>query len=244
MGAVMSRPTKAVIVAAGRSSRLYPITEDLPKGLLEVGGESMLGRSVRLLREYGLKEIGVVVGFHRRQVQVHLGEEGITYLFNPFYAETNNMGSLWFAKNWVDNDPFLYLHGDIVYHHSLLERILVPLENGTAALLVDIGPTDKEAMKVRVTGGRFVESNKQIPSAEALGEWVGIAAFSADVVDTLFATIEQVLEERFFQAYDTEAFSRMARQGVEFKIVPTEKQPWIEVDFPEDLDRARRLFGG
>lgn len=243
MGAFMSRPTKAVIVAAGRSSRLYPLTEDLPKGLLEIGGESMLGRSVRLLRDHGIKQIGMIVGFHRWQVQAHVGQEGITYFFNPFYAETNNMSSLWFAKNWVGKDPFLYLHSDIVYHHNLLAHMLAPLGNGTAALLVDVGPTDKEAMKVRVADGRFVESNKQIPPTVALGEWVGIAAFSAGVIDTLFAIIEQVLEERSFQAYDTEAFTRMAHQGVEFKIIPTEDRPWIEVDFIEDLERAREIFG-
>lgn len=241
MGTIMNRFQKAVIVAAGRSSRLYPLTENLPKGLLEVGGQAMLSRSVGLLRKNGIKEICIVTGFRRNLIQGHLGD-GITYLFNPFYAETNNMASLWFAMNWVGGDSFLYLHSDIVYHPDLLGRMVLLPDQGTASLLVDVGPTNAEAMKVRVVGGRFVESNKQIPLTAALGEWIGIAGFSAGVVDNLFLTIEQTLEERMFQAYDTEAFTRMAGKGVGFKIIPTDNQPWVEVDFIEDLNRARGLF--
>jgi choline kinase len=239
---LVSRPAKAVIVAAGQSSRLYPLTIDTPKGLLDVGGESMLARSVRLLREHGLRKIAVVVGFHRRKVQDHLRKEDIVYLYNPFFAETNNLGSLFLAKEWVSGNPFLYLHSDIVYHQDLLERMLTPLKGSASSLLVEVGPTGKEAMKVRVVSGRFVESGKHIMPVEALGEWVGIAAFSSGAVAPLFNTIEKIFEERLFQAYDTEAFTRMARDGMDFEIIPTAGRPWIEVDFIEDLHCAQEMF--
>lgn len=58
----MSEIKKAVIVAAGLSTRLHPLTKDLPKGLLTVGGETILGRSVRLLRGAGIDEVLLVVG--------------------------------------------------------------------------------------------------------------------------------------------------------------------------------------
>lgn len=238
----MSRPTKAVIVAAGHSSRLRPLTNGTPKGLLEVGGESMLARSVRLLRERELKKIAIVVGFHRRKVEDHLQNYDITYLYNPFFAETNNLGSLFFAKEWVSGDPFLYFHSDIVYHQDLLKGMLTPLKASRSSLLVEVGPTDKEAMKVQVSGGRFIESSKHVMPEESLGEWVGIAAFSSGAVAPLFNTIVQILEERHFQAYDTEAFTRMARNGMDFEIIPTAGRPWIEVDFIEDLHRAQEMF--
>lgn len=224
-------------MAAGVSSRLYPITTNLPKGLLEVAGETLIGRSVRLLRENSINEIMVVVGFNRNMIQEALGPE-IHYRLNPFYAESNNMCSLWFAKEWVGDDPFIYLHSDIIYAPGLLKDLL-DNDFQDCALLVDQGPTDEEAMKVRVEKGRFVESSKDIPISKAIGEWVGIAAFIRP--GGLFDTIESLLEQGKFQAYDTLAFTRTALAGSNYSIVPTNGQPWVEIDFESDLIRARDL---
>lgn len=234
----MSRTSKAVIVAAGLSSRLYPLTANLPKGLLEIAGETILGRSVRLLRESGTEDILVVVGFRRSLIQEALGA-GVHFRFNPFFAETNNMASLWFAKEWVGDEPFLYSHGDIVYAPELL-RSLLGANCEDVALSVDCGPADKEAMKVRVEEGRFVESNKDIPCSEASGEWIGMTLFHNP--RALFNTVEMLMERKHFQAYDTLAFTEMARIGTRFSIIPTEGHPWIEIDDEQDLKRARKMF--
>ncbi len=92
------------------------------------------------------------------------------FLFNPSYAQTNNLASLCVAESWVGGDPFLYLHSDIVYHPQLLERAVGRLDGAEASLLVDVGEVDQEAMKVRVEGGRFIESSKEISRSQALGE--------------------------------------------------------------------------
>jgi choline kinase len=234
----MDRIKKAVIVAAGLSSRLYPLTLDRPKGLLEVGGATILSRSVRLLKENGIENILVVVGYLHEQIRKALGPE-IEYRLNPFFAGTNNMGSLWFARDWVAGEPFLYLHSDILYEGELL-RSVIDGDWSDAAMLVEDGPTDEEAMKVRIEDGRFIESNKGIPIEEAYGEWVGIAAFRNP--EKLFCKIEGLLERKEFQAYDTLAFTEMTAEGVNFAILPTNKLRWIEVDDNPDIDRARELF--
>jgi len=235
---------KAVIVAAGRSSRLYPRTLNQPKGLLDVSGEALLSRSVRILKNSGIEEIAVVVGFEKEKIKQHLGSDGITYIFNPFFAETNNLGSLFLARNWVGNDSFLYLHSDLVFDEGLIKLMMnPPRENNIASLLVDLGPTDEEAMKVRLSKeGRFLESNKEIPIKDASGEWVGIAHFSSESIQTMFLELEDVLDRKQFQAYDTRAFSSLSEKGMNFEIVPTENHPWIEVDFEEDYLKAKEIF--
>ncbi len=239
----MSLFKKAVIVAAGRSTRLYPLTEKTPKGLLDVGGESMLGRSMGLLRKFGVTDICVVVGFERRQMHAALKQDGVTLIFNPFFAQTNNLGSLWFTQKWVGGDPFVYLHSDLVYDGAMLEEIMSFDPGHGASLLVDRNSVDEEAMKVRLSGdGLLVESNKEIPLDEADGEWTGIAGFSGQVVDTMFDTLEEVLEEGLLEAYDTEAFTRMAGRGIPFRVVNTDGLPWKEVDFLSDLEDARSMF--
>jgi choline kinase len=231
---------KAVIVAAGQSSRLYPLTLDLPKALLEIGGEPMLARSVRLLRGQGIEKIAVVVGFHHQKIETHLGKD-VTYLYNANFSTTNNLASLFCAKDWLGSDPFLYLHGDIVYHPELLALMSNTGKEISCSLLVAMGASDGEAMKIRVSLGRFVESSKDIPLAEAIGEWVGIAYFSRNAATHLFETVSEMLEERRYDAYDTEAFTRMAREGTHFSLIPTADLPWMEVDFLEDLERAKEM---
>ena len=234
----MSKIKKAVIVAAGLSSRLYPLTLDIPKGLLEIAGEPLLARTVRLLREREINEIFVVVGYKRDLIEKALGPD-IHYQFNPFFAETNNMGSLWFAKEWVEDNPFIYLHGDLIYAPELLDAFIEG-NHKDAALLVDFGDVDEEAMKVRVENECLVESNKEIPIDEADGEWVGITIFNRPQI--LFNKIEHLLEQKHFQDYDTLAFTEMAREGSRFSIIPTNGHLWVEIDDESDLNRARKLF--
>ena len=238
----MTAPRKAVIVAAGRSSRLYPLTLELPKSLLQVAGDTIIGRSVRLLREHGIEEVAIVAGYQREKIQAHFNGAGLVYLHNPFFFATNNLGSLWFARDWVGDDGFLYLHADIVYHPDLLRRMMAAPDG--IGLLVEMGRPDEEAMKVRLESGRFIESKKAIPPAEASGEWVGIARFpsSPPVLKQLFHAAERVFEAGDCNAYDTAAFSLMAREGADFRIIPTGGLPWIEIDDQADLARARALF--
>ena len=141
-------PDSAVIVAAGLSSRLYPLTIDTPKGLLSLGGESLLARSIRLLRENGISRIAVVVGYQAGTMRAALGADS-TLIANPFYRHCNNMGSLYFARDFVGADPFVYLHGDLAYTSRMLGDFLMRTAKAGDScldLLVAMGEKDEEAM--------------------------------------------------------------------------------------------------
>lgn len=232
---------KAVIVAAGLSSRLRPLTDELPKGLLDVGEMSILERSVTNLEATGHDDIFVVVGFRRNQIQERLGNR-VRYVYNPFYETTNNMASLWFALQATASEPFTYSHGDLVYTERLLKDFIENADASEIALSVDFGPTDEEAMKVAVVDGRFRESNKQIPLDEAVGEWTGLAHFSKAGSESTKNHIEELLGQERFQDYDTAAFSLMAERGADFKLLPTDGESWCEIDTAEDLTFARSIF--
>ena len=231
----------AIIVAAGLSSRLRPLTNDTPKGLLSVGDRSLITRSIETLRNQGISQITMVVGAMREQIQEHVGSD-IRYVHNPFYAQTNNMASLWFALNTIPNEEFLYLHGDLIYAPEILSGILMENEFNNGSLVVDFSSIDEEAMKVRTKDNKFVESDKSIPLNEAAGEWIGIARFSSPAASLLHQTIDELLANNEFQTYYTAAFNRMAREGFEFDLLATNGAPWFEIDTLEDLTEARILF--
>jgi choline kinase len=237
------RALKAVIVAAGLSSRLYPLTRNTPKGLLKIGNESLLARSVRLLRVNGVSNIGVVAGFEIDAMRNALPD--VEIIPNPFYRQCNNMGSLFMAKAFVAGDCFVYMHGDLIYSERMLANFLDAAQSSSADmhLLVDRESVDEEAMKVRLdTSGRFIESSKAIALDEAAGEWTGIA--QVDDVPPLFNAFERHLMNVDLNHYDTAAFTEMAAAGAAINCIATNGEPWKEIDSVEDLDHARSMFEG
>ncbi len=237
----MSR--KAVIVAAGLSSRLYPLTADIPKPLLRMGNETLLERSLRLLKACDVDDVGIVAGYRADAVRDLVGSAA-TIILNPFYRHCNNMGSLMMARHFVGDDTFVYLHGDLAYDERMLPDFLrasgVP-DSSCLDLLTDFGETDEEAMKVRTDSrGRLLESNKSIPVSEAAGEWTGIAVVHDPPV--VFDELERHLMTSGLGDYDTAAFTSLAASGCEVRCIPTNGQPWKEIDTAEDLEAARQTF--
>jgi choline kinase len=232
---------KAVIVAAGMGRRLGAAAAARPKALLEVGGATLIERSVHGLRQAGIVDISVVTGFGKEMIEDCLGAS-VRYHPNPFFAMTNNMASLWFARSAVAHEPFVYLHADIIFDTEILARCLAtPL----SCMAVDCHPCGDEEMKVSVADGMVKRSDKEIPPAEAAGEWVGIARFDGHTGDALFAEIERQLAANLaYDAYDTHAFNQLVRQGHRLSMTDCTGLSWIEIDFPEDLARARELFPG
>ncbi len=231
--------TQAIIVAAGQGRRLRPLTA-CPKAMLEIGGTSLIRRSLEYLHRTGISEIAVVVGYRREMLMEHLKEFTIRYFFNPLYAITNNMTSLWFAHPFV-RDDFIYLHGDLIYDERLLHMLLH--SQNPNSLLVERKPCDDEAMKVQTNDTQLVVSSKEIPPEEAFGEWTGLAKFDVTLGRILFDRIGELVESGEYAAYDTLAFTELAKQGYTIGITAFEDLTWVEIDTQEDLVEARRLFG-
>lgn len=234
---------KAVIVAAGMSSRLYPLTSNLPKGLLEVGGKGLLQRSIDTLKSNGINDIAVVVGFNHEKIKAVLGDQ-VSYILNPFYKECNNMGSLWFAKEFVGDDSFVYLHGDIIYNPKMFIKNLEHFNKNSNDLefVTDFSFFDEESMKVRVNSEKYlIESSKDIPLDTSSGEWIGITFIRRSKI--MFDYFEQVMFKDGLNFYDTYAFTKMATDGYKLFCSSTEETHWVEIDFLKDFERAKQLFG-
>ncbi|HCL56825.1 MAG TPA: hypothetical protein DHW82_07435 [Spirochaetia bacterium] len=233
---------KAVIVAAGLSSRLYPLTLERPKGLLPVGGKSLLERSIGILRKNGIEDIAVVVGYKKEMIMEAL-DSSITYIPNPFYKHCNNLGSLWFARNFVHNDPIVYMHGDIIYDEKIFSQTFQSFlkRKDDIELVTDFTRHDEESMKVRITKENYlIESSKEIPLDKAAGEWTGITYIRNS--EAVFKYFSKVLFEEGLNHYDTKAFSEMAADGYKIYCSSTMELPWTEIDFIDDYEKAKSLF--
>ena len=160
---------KAIILAAGKGTRLNG--HDLkPKCLFEVGGQTLLARQVDALREAGINEIVIVLGFEAERIR-RLYEHTASFVINERFAETSSLYSLWLAREHL-LDGFVVLNCDVLFHPQLLARLLSsPLED---ALLIDLVDKNNnhlgdEEMKIKLRDGLVVEINKDMDPAEADG---------------------------------------------------------------------------
>ena len=241
---------KALILAAGFGKRLRPITNTIPKSMVEVNGTPLLVNALNNLTDLGITEIGIVVGHMADYIREHIGSEyrsaKITYYENPRYLETNNVVSLYQAAPFCD-DEMLMLECDIYYHKEMLERLLSG-EGECSILVSPFNPETMDGTVIRTDGDRAVEL--------ILGKWqeegfdytdtrktVNMYRFSADFVKKYIPLIRWYVENMGEQSYYEKLLgSLMYLRECDMRVVEVPEEMWCEIDDVDDLERARKRF--
>ncbi len=243
----MESAIRVVLLAAGQATRLRPLTDNCPKCLLSVGGETILARSVRLLAQRGLTRFTVVDGFCGEMIRTALTSGfpalDFTFIRNDDYRTTNNAWSLMLADCRGD-EPIFLLDSDIVFDPGVLDVILDhPAPNRLG--LRTTGSVGDEEMKVRLDQrGLVVELTKEMPVNEAAGESVGLEVFSAEFTATLSDVLQRRMKtDGYVNEYYEEAFNEIARAGHAIAPVDLGSLRCMEIDTAEDLAAACKVFG-
>jgi len=239
---------KAVILAAGVAARLRPLTDHVPKCLLEVGTKTILGRTLECLRANDLSEFVIVTGYRENQIRdfvaAHFPDLSVTFLSNEHFTTTNNIYSLWLTrKNILDHDMLL-LDSDIVFDKRIIGLLLTSGHENCLAITSDkiLG---HEEIKVRVDDkGAIVEIGKDVSPADALGESIGIEKFGRVFLRRLFEVLDRkMLVEKSVNQFYEAAFQEVIDGGEKVYAVDVGDLLCIEIDTPDDLESARSLTG-
>ena len=234
-----------VILAAGMAKRLRPLTDTKPKCLLEVGGKTLLQRTVDAMATAGINEFAVVTGYRGNMIRdfltIHYPQFTIRFLDNVDYANNNNIYSLWMAGQIVRGQAFLLMDSDILCDPAAVVRIASEPE---AALAVNRHELGEEEMKVVVDNQmRITEISKTCRPEDAMGESVGIEKMTANYSEALFRELDQmILQEGLIDIFYERAFERLIPQGHTFRVIDTTDYFSYELDTPEDLQRAQELM--
>ncbi len=226
---------KAIILAAGKGTRLDGAAVK-PKCLVEVGGLTLLQRQIETLRSLNVNEIVIVIGFGADSIRAECGS-GISFVENTRFAETSSLYSLWLAREHLA-DGFVVLNSDVLFHPRMLADLLE--SDRDDALLIsdtDPNPLGDEEMKVKVREQRVVAISKDMDPLEADGENVGIVKFSASGARLLVEYMNSLIESGAVKDWAPRAFLEFARRHP-LHALSTRGLPWIEIDFPEDYQRA------
>ncbi len=232
---------KAIIMAAGKGSRLGNLTDNKPKAFLEIEGIKLIEYNIGLLHEYGIRDIIIVTGYYNEKYEeVTSGIDGVTCVFNPFYEMMNVLGSFFIGQEYLtEGEDVVYMHADTLCDPGIFEKMLK--EDGDMVLPVDFKPCDEEAMKVRLSGEGIAEISKEIPCEIAEGEFIGIAKVSGGIVADIKAAAKTLMKKKEFTAYFERAIQHLIDQKkFNIKAISTEGRFWGEIDFPEDYERAAR----
>ncbi len=226
---------QALILAAGRGSRLGQKSEQVPKCLLQIGHQRLIEHQLETLAEAGVAPVGMVVGYCADQIREVVGIRA-EYIENPRWSVTNSLYSFWLAREWVKG-PVLVLNSDTVIHPEILERLLD--EQGDAFAYDSDSGNAREHMKVKVEDGRLIDMSKQLPSAETSGENVGVLKFTAETARELFETAGQLVSNGHEKSWLGSGVRKIAGTHC-LRAVDVAGIPWGEIDSCYDLDLVRK----
>lgn len=240
---------RAVLLAAGTGTRLRPLTDDIPKCLVQVAGETIIERALRILGRQGITEGVIVVGHCGEVVRNRLGSwfagVDIRYIDAPDYLTTNNIRSLWDARAVLDTD-LLLIEADLVFDAEVIATILKTPGSSAAVVPVDQAPPGSkvridEANKITqfILGGHNPEKGRG-----SIYKTANIYLLERDLlVDHVAPRLSRVIAAGNVHQYYESILRDLVLEGsVTLSAVDVSAARWYEVDDHQDLDVAEFLF--
>lgn len=241
---------KALILAAGYGRRLQPITDEIPKSMVEVNGVPLLVNAIDNLIANGITEIGIVVGHKASYIKNTIGstfrDANISYYENERYLETNNVFSLYKALEFCKDD-MLMLECDLFYRKEMIEKI----KNGKGDCSILVSPFNAETMD-----GTVIQVEDDVAKQLILGKWqtsdfdysdkkktVNVYRFTKEFLQKYVPLIKWYIETMGENSYYEKVLgSLIYLQECDIRIVEVPEDMWCEIDDVEDLKRANVKF--
>jgi choline kinase len=226
---------QAIILAAGRGSRLNTDLNNItPKCLVDLDGQTLLEYQLSALKQVGVHQVCVVVGFGAEKV-MDVADNQADFIFNDRWSETNSLYSACLCRHWVKG-PVVVMNCDVLAPPEVFHRVATSPDSAFAFDSSSGG--EAEHMKVELEDGYLKSMSKQIPQDRAMGENMGMLRFTADAIERLFNEGDDLIRSGGLNMWMAGAVEKVARQ-VPIRGIDIAGLPWVEIDFPEDLRVAR-----
>ena len=225
---------KALILAAGKGSRISKSIGNMPKSMVKLSnGETVIRRTVRMFLNRGIKPV-VCVGYCKELIYRELDGLDVEYYENPFYDITNNIVSMWFAKEAVKNEDIIFLSADIYFPDSFIDLLIN--NHSKICMLVD---------KSRLMDGDFyfnindeneiMEYGPKVSYDKRCFEYVGLSKITLDETDNIYNEINQCIDCGEHQIYFEDMLIRyVKKKKANIDFIDVKEEFWREFDFYED----------
>ncbi len=230
-----------IILVAGQGKNLLPLTFSRPKTLYKLDDNTtVLQRLVRSIRKCERDaEIVVVVGFMSQHIQKELEDENVVIVHNPFYASTNSMASLWFARDYLQRENVTIINGDIVLSDNLIDDVIC-LRTDIPFILMDSSRRDDIKYNVQVQNDKVCVMSKNLKTF--MGNYASVVKLDAVSSRFLLEQVELMVNEGMYNLFFEDALVQMIfDKNFELYYRDIKDYLWTEVDNVNDLLKAREI---
>lgn len=230
-----------IILSAGKGAKLQPLTLNHPKSLYKLNDKTtILQRLVRMIRRFDAEaEIVVVVGFMYKQIKGELVDDNVKFVINPFYSVTSSMGSLWFAKDYLQRENVTIINGDIVASDLLLQEVICQ-HTDYPCVLLDSTHHDANKYNVQVQGDLVCVMSKHL--TEYMGNYASVTKLDAVSSRFLLEQLIQMVNEEMYTLFFEDALVQMIfENNFELYYKDIKDYEWTEVDCVDDLLKAKQI---
>ena len=234
---------KAVILAAGQPTRIRAVHGERPKCLIKVDDKTILDHQIEGLSRAGIDEIAIVVGYEKQQIIRHVQKrfgrrkQKVHFIENPAFLLTNNIYSLWLAREWLNGGGFACLNADVIFDPQILNSALNA--GSPVSMIVDPEWRD-ETMKVIIDKGQIVQMSKKISKSEFSGTYIGITVFDQLINTRFFAKMQDLIDAGRVNEFFNVAVQELVDEGLRVGFTTTAGAAWAEIDDPLDLTFAQK----
>lgn len=230
-----------IILSAGKGVKLQPLTLNHPKSLYKLDDNTtILQRLVRMIRKYDSDaEIVTVIGYMYKQIQKELEDDNVKFVHNPFYSVTSSMGSLWFAKDFLQRENVTIINGDIVTGEELLKEVVCQ-HTDYPCVLLDSSRKDTNKYNVQIQGELVCVMSKNL--TEYVGNYASVTKLDAVSARFLLEQLNQMVNDEMYSLFFEDALVQMIFQNnFELYYKDIKNYKWTEVDCVDDLLKARQI---
>lgn len=220
---------KAILMSAGRGTRISRMIEEIPKSTLPINGVPLIAYTVDMLVTKGF-EVVVCVGYRQDAVRKALKDYDVKYYYNPFYEVTNSIASLWLAREELEGDAIL-MNADVYFSEDILQLLLDDPRD--AVLLSDKTKTAVGDYFFSTTEiGTIKKYGKDLPLETRTAEYVGLAKVTADFMPTFAKRLDELMDKAKHQLWWENTLYSLA-DDPEHHIYTrdVEGKFWSEIDF-------------
>ena len=227
---------KALILAAGRGTRISRYLGGNPKCTVNIGGKALIQYTVELLQSFGIRDIGVVLGYRKQTVRDVLKGYNVRFFENPFFDVTNSIASAWFSREFLCDDDILIMNGDVYLDRELLPLILESSPGKTPLLFADNSRREEADYKFYYRNGILLKYGKELEGDDITGEYIGVARLDKAFLPCFCQKLESMIDEQKHGVWWENVLYELSHLSAVY-VNETNGKFWAEVDYVEDYER-------
>lgn len=233
----------AIIMAAGRGTRISRYVDDTCKCTLDIGGITLINHTVEMLLRHDIK-VHIVVGFNQQAIRQKLEGLPVTYFTNPFFDVTNSLASLWFAREMFERDEDLILgNADVFWQENILN--ILKDEQRDAVMLGDSSRNiaEKGDYFFRHDNNRIVAHGKDLDQELITAEYVGLAKVRTSFFQEFRGRVDEMIHAQKHDLWwESALYSFIYERPILMRDIAG--MFWMEIDFVEDYERILKFRRG